>query len=245
VINVSAAKGMLYFVHVDHLNTPRLIADSFRRTVWRWENDEPFGDSPSDENPSGLGVFAFNLGFPGQLRDVETGNWHNWMRDYSSLLGRYIQSDPIGLEDGLNTYAYVGGMPVRYSDPTGLESYRCRRPLGQLPGKNKRSGPDIWGNPFYHQYSCTRDPKTKKLVCGGQGFSNSWWSSPGEPTTSETDYYDSEACEKTQDDNPCFEKCLIDEWGKKRPKYGLPFGMDCQEYDESVNTTCREKCKLK
>jgi RHS repeat-associated protein len=235
----------MYFIQADHLNTPRLIANSSGQTVWRHDNQEPFNDSPPDENPSGLGVFEFPLGFAGQYFDKETGNWQNWMRDYSSLLGRYVESDPLGLEAGINTYAYVGSMPLRYSDPTGLETYQCRRPLGGLPGDNKRSGPDIWGNPFYHQYSCTRDPVTKKLVCGGQGYSESWWSSPGKPTTPSTDFYDPNACKKTQDDNPCFEKCLIEEWAKKRPRYGVPFGTDCQEYDDNVNSICRKKCGMK
>lgn len=49
-----------------HLNTPRLVANQSRQTVWRWDQQEPLGDSPPDENPSGLGVFEFPLGFPGQ-----------------------------------------------------------------------------------------------------------------------------------------------------------------------------------
>ena len=244
-VTVNATAALLHFIHVDHLNTPRAVYDQVQQLVWRWDNAEPFGDTPPDDNPSGLGVFDFDFAFPGQRRDKETGNWHNWMRDYSPLVGRFIQSDPLGLEVGLNTYAYVGSMPLRYSDPTGLETYQCRRPLGGLPGDNQRSGPDIWGNPLFHQYSCTRDPATGKLVCGGQGFAGSWWSSPGKATTPQTDYYDPVACKKSEDDNPCFEKCLIEEWAKKRPRYGVPFGTDCQEYDDNVNSVCRKICGLK
>lgn len=97
-----------------------VVADSTGTTVWRNDNTEPFGDSVADENPSGLGVFEFPLGFPGQYCDTETLLCDNWYRSYDRRVGRYAQSDPIGLDGGLNTYAYVRDNPIGASDPPGL-----------------------------------------------------------------------------------------------------------------------------
>lgn len=239
-VSVGAAVATLYFIHPDHLNTPRLIADATGTTVWRWDQAEPFGANPADENPSGLGAFDLPLRFPGQYADKETGVAYNFLRDYSSETGRYIQSDPIGLDGGLNTYAYVGGTPLSWSDPFGLKSYQCIKPLDSLGGKGSRSGPDVWGNPAYHQYSCVVD-ENGQVTCGGQDRTGSALSSPGKPSN---DKYDQNRCEATHD-NKCFDDCLKKEWKQPRPRYGVPFGTDCQEYDDDVNRRCRKECGLK
>ena len=67
-------------------------------------------------NPS----VTVNLRLPGQYYDAETGLHYNVFRDYDPSLGRYLESDPIGLDGGLNTYAYVEGNPLLYIDPLGL-----------------------------------------------------------------------------------------------------------------------------
>ena len=108
--------------HPEHLNTPRLVADATGTTVWRWDQQEPFGNNPADENPSGLGTFDLPLRLPGQVHDKETALHYNYYRDYDPGLGIYKQSDLIGLRGGLNTYSYGGGNPISITDHYGLKS---------------------------------------------------------------------------------------------------------------------------
>ena len=85
------------------------------------DNVDPFGNNVANENPTGQGTFKYGLRFPGQYYDAETGTHYNYYRDYDPSIGRYEQSDPIGLRGGSNTYLYVGANPLRWSDRKGLD----------------------------------------------------------------------------------------------------------------------------
>jgi RHS repeat-associated protein len=120
VVPPAAAGTAVHYVYADQIQTPRTITRaSDNKIVWSWNQADPFGMIGPNENPSALGIFTYNPRFPGQLRDGETGLHYNWHRSYDPQLGRYVQSDPIGLGDGPNTYAYVGSNPNSYIDPTG------------------------------------------------------------------------------------------------------------------------------
>jgi RHS repeat-associated protein len=135
-VTVNAAEAKLYYIHVDHLNTPRLITDANQQTVWRNDNTEPFGDSPPDENPSGLGVFEFPFRFDGTYADKETGLLQNWRRELDKSRGQYLQSDPLGLRAGMNTYTHLLGNPLSYTDLEGLLVQLLCRPVTGLPIKS-------------------------------------------------------------------------------------------------------------
>ena len=103
----------------DHLHTPRIALDDTNTIVWRWDSNA-FGKGGIDKDPDGDGSkHNIRLRFPGQYADPESGLYYNWNRYYDDQLGRYITSDPIGLDGGVNTFGYVMQNPGRYVDPTG------------------------------------------------------------------------------------------------------------------------------
>jgi RHS repeat-associated protein len=160
----------IYNIHTDHLNTPRLITGSVNPGVrWRWDS-EPFGAGGVNNNPSGVGVFNFDLRFPGQIAMVEAGLHYNYYRDYDPATGRYVQSDPIGLDGGINTYSYVGARPLQYSDPLGLwvpsMHNRMSREAANLAKCSKRAG---------ELGSATASVDDGRKFPGTQAPENSFW----------------------------------------------------------------------
>ncbi|WP_444902555.1 RHS repeat-associated core domain-containing protein [Microbulbifer sp. SSSA007] len=109
----------LTYLHSDHLNTPR-IGTNDSAIVWRWDSDA-FGQAEPNADPDGdFNLVEVNLRFPGQIKGEEAPHYYNYFRDYEPITGRYLQSDPIGLRGGINTYSYVLNNPLRYFDPLGL-----------------------------------------------------------------------------------------------------------------------------
>jgi RHS repeat-associated protein len=102
-----------YKIYADHLDTPRRVADNANNIVWSWESS-PFGETTP------TGTLSFNLRFLGQYFDVETRTHYNINRDYNPVTGRYVQSDPIGFDGGVNGYLYANGNSVINVDKEGL-----------------------------------------------------------------------------------------------------------------------------
>jgi RHS repeat-associated protein len=108
--------SQISYVHADSLGSPRAIANSAGTTIWQW----PYQSNPFGEAAALTTGFEFKLRFPGQYFDQESGLHHNGNRDYAPSTGSYIQSDPIGLSGGIDTYTYVMARPLSLSDETGL-----------------------------------------------------------------------------------------------------------------------------
>ncbi|WP_311567549.1 RHS repeat-associated core domain-containing protein [Photobacterium arenosum] len=114
--------GQVADVLSDHLSAPVGLIQA-QNLIWQ-QVRSPFGKTGGTAQP-----VTFNIGFPGQYRDAESGLNYNFYRDYDPNTGRYIQRDPIGLGGGLNIYSYVRGDPLSYIDPLGLARFGFR-PLG-------------------------------------------------------------------------------------------------------------------
>jgi RHS repeat-associated protein len=107
----------VYYFHNDHLGTPQVLTDDSGSIAWK-ATYTPFGKAQvvieTVTNP-------FRL--PGQFYDGETGLHYNYFRYYNPQTGRYITPDPIGLEGGINLFAYVDANPLRWIDPFGLVTW--------------------------------------------------------------------------------------------------------------------------
>lgn len=120
----------LHYVHTDHLGTPQVVTAQNQSVIWMADY-QPFGQLKPNQSNS----IELYSRFPGQYLDTESGLYYNYFRDYDPSIGRYIESDPIGLKGGINTYSYVTNNPSKGVDPTGLisESSGSHFKLRQCP----------------------------------------------------------------------------------------------------------------
>jgi RHS repeat-associated protein len=116
-LNLEIYSDPIFFYRLDHIGTPKALTDEDGMMAWKSDLG-PYGETILGEFQV-TGNLDSSLRFPGQYGDSESGLNYNYFRDYDPSIGRYIQSDPIGLSGGLNTYGYVSGNPIMYSDPTG------------------------------------------------------------------------------------------------------------------------------
>jgi len=126
--------GQLYAIHADHLSTPRRLTNAQGQVAWQWlltgfgevspttaaQGYVQPGSAAAGSLPSYGPDVTFDLRYPGQQWDEESGLAFNINRYYDKTSGRYIQADPIGLDGGWNRFGYVGGNPLNAVDPQGL-----------------------------------------------------------------------------------------------------------------------------
>ena len=107
-------KWSLSYLANSHLGTPEMAFEKSGEVIWQ-AGAQAFGRTEIE-----VSKIVNNLRFPGQYFDAETGLQDNYFRVYDSQVGRYVESDTIGLAGGVNTSGYVGGNPLNLVDPYGL-----------------------------------------------------------------------------------------------------------------------------
>ena len=238
----------IHLYHCDHRGLPLALISTEGATEWCAEYDE-WGNLLNEENPHQLQQL---IRLPGQQYDEESGLYYNRHRYYDPLQGRYITQDPIGLKGGWNFYQYPLN-PISNIDPLGLETLKCIKPLHSMGGTGERSGPDIWGNPFYHQYLCVPDGKGD-YTCGGQdqrgeSKGDGLWG-PGKASNDTKEA--AGRCDLVETDNSCVENCLKGKFKEVRPRYSVlpdiftPINLglfkNCQDWSNDSLETCKMKC---
>jgi len=119
--DIAGTTSTVSYITADQLGTPRAVSSSAGQQIWSWPYvGNPFGETA----PTSTTGYVLNLRYPGQYYDAESGLSNNLNRDYDSSVGRYVQSDLLGLQGGINTYSYVDGNPLSYADPSG-KSITC------------------------------------------------------------------------------------------------------------------------
>jgi RHS repeat-associated protein len=165
--------GTTYAIHSDHLNTPRKLSNADGQTVWQWGysafgEDKPttaknrFANTETISNPgtTNIAEVKFNLRYPGQYADEESGLSYNYFRSYDSRTGRYSQPDPIGLEGGWNRFGYVDANPLGYADPEGLA--KGERGYGKSPNSTNNPGKHWRDDPNKPGWGWQNDPQSGK-----------------------------------------------------------------------------------
>ena len=131
IVDRTGTSTSVAFIHADDLGTPRVVTSATGVVLWQWPYaSNPFGEMP----PTSATGYVLNLRFPGQYFDTENGLNYNISRDYEAATGRYMESDPIGLDGGMTTYGYVDQNPFGSVDPLGLQAVCLACHNGALPG---------------------------------------------------------------------------------------------------------------
>jgi len=147
VVTGGVTTSTVNYVTADQLGTPRAVSNSAGALIWAWAyQGNPFGE----QQPTSTTGYVLNLRFPGQYYDAESRTNYNVRRNYEPVLGRYQQSDPMGLAAGISTYVYASGNPMVRKDLSGLSDTNflgtafCTGNLCTLPPDMIQ---DSWGAP--------------------------------------------------------------------------------------------------
>jgi hypothetical protein len=152
---------------------------------------------------------------------------YNYFRDFDPSTGRYVESDPIRFNGGLNTFGYVGGNPLNWFDFLGLAKI-CNVGFPRdltLP----------------HTFICEGGD------CSGKHASGNPWLSLGE-ILDDTVYLPDATCNDVPTGKDCdkdiFSQCMLDHISNRglSGDYYNYMTANCGEWVIDAISRCREKC---
>jgi RHS repeat-associated protein len=171
------------------------------------------------------------------------GGAYRCARYYDQNTGRFVSEDPLRFAAGNNFYRYVENDPLDGTDPDGLDTYTCTKPLHALGKHAEWAKDNIQALPLFHQYLCV--VQGDKIVCGGQDHAGNGLYSPGKPSD---DTMSAGTCGYTSGNNNCFDNCVLARIeDPKRPQYSVQNwpGTNCQSWADDVVKQCVEQCRPK
>ncbi|MDR3446262.1 RHS repeat-associated core domain-containing protein [Dyella sp.] len=116
VVDTAAGVSTVSYVHADGLGTPRAVTDATGASIWQFAYQ---GNAFGEQQPLSASGYTYNLRFPGQYFDAESGLVYNIARSFEPATGRFVESDPTGIQHSQSTYAYVDDNPLIAFDPNG------------------------------------------------------------------------------------------------------------------------------
>lgn len=121
----------VYYYHTNHLGSTVALSDADGAIVERMEYDAyglpTFFDT--DGNIMAQSSIANAILFTGREYDAESGTYYYRARSMHPNVGRFMQYDPYMYIDGMNTYSYVGNMPIVMIDPLGNDYFSKKLPF--------------------------------------------------------------------------------------------------------------------
>ena len=149
-LDAEPENGLVRYLFTNHLGAPERIEDESGKAIWQGEVS-PYGAVHVEFGRRD----EINIRFPGHYYDVETGLHYNRFRYYDPALGRYLQSDPLGIAGGSNLYAYLAN-PLTDVDILGLKG----KGKGSAGGCNDGE-PEHTGRPGPGRPTATSTPSSK------------------------------------------------------------------------------------